>query len=326
METREVIAQVLASRRRVSGRYLAERLGVSRTAVWKHIESLRSLGYQIDARPREGYLLVNVPDLLLPWEIRQRAQTRLLGTSMFHYESLQSTNETARELALQGSPEGTVVVAEEQVRGKGRMGRSWLSPRSQGIWMSVILRPRLHPAQAPGVTSVAAVAVARSVEEQTGLKSEIKWPNDILVNGRKVVGILTELVGEDDQVQFVILGIGVNVNIQRDSFPKDLRDKATSLGLEAGRKIDRIELAAAILKHLELEYQSFLREGLKPTIARWKTFWRHRGNTVEVRYLDRVVRGVALDVEDDGALLLELPGGERERVRAGEVFPREGPA
>ena len=210
----------------ISGEEIAGRLGVSRTAVWKHIRALKAAGYEIDSHARKGYTLLEAPDLLLPQEIQPKLQTRIVGKNMIHYDDIPSSNNEAKRLAQEGAPEGTVVVAEAQSTGKGRLSRGWYSPARKGIWFSVILRPPFLPQEAPKCTLLAAVAVVRAMKDM-GFPVGIKWPNDVLYEGKKLVGILTEMSAEMERINYVVIGTGINVNLWPEDFPEDVREILT---------------------------------------------------------------------------------------------------
>jgi len=303
----------------VSGESICRALGVSRTAVWKHIRALREAGYDIEAQPHAGYRLVNVPDRLYPEEITDGLQTSFIGRRVFYYPSLDSTNSTARELAAQGVPDGTLVVAEEQVAGRGRLGRGWFSPFGGGLWCSVILRPPVNPSAAPPITMLAAVAAADALRRAAGVRAGIKWPNDLLVHGKKICGILTELSAEMERVGHLIIGLGMNLNQEEADFPPALQSTATSARLETGRPVSRVAVLQALLDELEKCYLSWLRDGFAPVLARWKELSVTLHRPVRVSTLRESWEGVAEDVDEDGALLLRLPSGRLQKVVAGEV-------
>src|ERR1017187_8118407 len=239
----------------VSGTELAEQLGISRAAVWARIEELRRLGYEIEAGPHFGYRLVSAPDALHADDLLARlGKTKIVGRDIRVFEQTTSTNDVIERLARDGVKEGAVVFAESQTRGRGRLGRKWMSPPRRGLWFSVLLRPDLRPQEATRLTVASATALRRAIETQTGLKPNIKWPNDILIHGKKVAGILTEMSAELDCVKYVVLGIGVDVNLNHSDFPAELRKLATSLKAELGRPVSRPELAVAILRELDHDY------------------------------------------------------------------------
>ena len=239
----------------VSGAELAEQLGISRAAVWARIEELRSLDYEIEAGPHFGYRLVSAPDALHADDLLARlGKTKVIGRDIRVFEETTSTNDVIEKLARDGVKEGVVVFAESQTSGRGRLGRKWISPERKGLWFSILLRPDLRPQETTQLTVASATALRRAIQSETGLKPEIKWPNDILIGGKKVAGILTELSAELDRVKHVILGIGVDVNLGAGEFPPELRRLATSLKIESGRTISRPELAAAVLRELDFDY------------------------------------------------------------------------
>ncbi len=308
----------------LSGEGLSNLLGVSRTAVWKAVQSLREEGYDIISQARRGYRLNKIPDLLLPAEIRWGLGTRWLGHQIHYHDTLSSTNILAKELARQGAAEGTLVVTEEQKEGRGRRGRTWYSPRGEGVLFSFILRPALQPTHAPQLTFMAAVAVAETLRREYDLPAGIKWPNDIYIGGRKVAGILTELSAEVDGINFVAMGIGVNVNTRLDSFSPSLRARVTSLLQEKGHPIARVLLLQRLLYSLEREYTALSQEGFAPLRRRWLELDLVLGKKVRIIAPERSFTGRAVNVDEYGALLVqeqEGKGGMR-RVLAGDVSLR----
>jgi BirA family biotin operon repressor/biotin-[acetyl-CoA-carboxylase] ligase len=307
----------------VSGEELSRRLNVSRTAVWKRMTHLRSLGYEIEASTRSGYRLIRSPDLLTPAEIKPSLKTECLGKAIHYFSRLNSTNIKAYELASQGAEEGEVVVAESQTQGKGRLGRSWFSPPYLNLYLSVILRPRIPPHQAPLITLMAAVATAEAIEKFSGLHPSIKWPNDILLGGRKVAGLLNEIQSETDRVHFVILGIGVNLNVDQKMFPKEIRSIATSMKQETGQVISRKDFLSSLLKRLEEWYAIYLKESGDVLLNAWRDRAQIKGKSVKVTSFGETLSGIAVDVDSDGALLLRMESGKRRRVVAGDVEYQE---
>jgi len=306
----------------VSGEEICQKLNVTRAAVWKHIQSLREDGYLIEARPRAGYILRSVPDRLYPWEIADGLDTAVLGREIYYYPSLTSTNDVAKDLARSGSGEGTLIVAEEQTGGKGRLGRFWHSPPRLGLLFSLILRPAVEPRVVAQVTMVAAVALACAIKETSGLTCGIKWPNDLLAGGRKLGGILTELSAEVDRVSFLVLGAGINVNQSEGDFPPSISATATSLKIETGRRVDRVELLKASLREMERWYNTWLTGGFAPVLARWKELCVSLNRPVAVHSPLGVTQGWAEDVDEDGALVLRTAGGEIKKFVSGEVSLR----
>ena len=245
----KILTALRANSDGVSGAEIAEQLGVTRAAIWGRIEELRQLGYDIEAGPHFGYRLVSAPDALHADDLLARlGKTKIVGRDIRVFEQTTSTNDVIEKLARDGVKEGAVVFAESQTKGRGRLGRAWMSPARKGLWFSVLLRPDLRPQETTRLTVASAAALRRAIQSETGLDPEIKWPNDILIRGKKVAGILTELSAELDRVKHVILGIGVDVNLGANEFPAELRKTATSLKIESGKAISRPELATAILR------------------------------------------------------------------------------
>lgn len=300
----------------LSGEELSRASGVSRAAIWKHIEKLRDEGYRIAAQPHLGYRWVAPPDRLIPEELSWRLPTKIVGRKVYSFASTRSTMDVAQRLAAAGEPEGTAVFAEAQTRGRGRLGRTWASPAGQGIYLSVILRPRLAVAAAPMLTLMAAVAVVQAIQEATGLAARIKWPNDVLVNDRKVAGILTEVEAELNQLHAAILGIGINVNTPKAALPR----LATSLALARGEACDRLTVARALLTALDEGYAGIRRHQPAGLLAAWRSASTTLGRRVRVACDRRQVDGQAVDITADGALLVRTDLGRTETVTAGEVL------
>jgi BirA family transcriptional regulator, biotin operon repressor / biotin---[acetyl-CoA-carboxylase] ligase len=303
----------------VSGAELSQQLGVSRAAVWAHIEDLRALGYEIEASPHRGYRLLSAPDLLHADDLLARlGRTRVIGRDIRVFEKTTSTNDVIEKLARDGVKEGVVVFAESQTRGRGRLGRRWLSPSRKGLWFSVLLRPDLRPEETTRLTVASATAVRRAIEQHTGLKPEIKWPNDIHIGGKKVAGILTELSAELDRVKYVILGIGVDVNVAAADLP-ELRKVATSLQVELGHPVSRAELAVAILRELDSEYARLASGAFGAVADEWAAHCATLGHDIVIRTGNRQIRGRAEALGEEGALLLRTEHGHLERVTGGDV-------
>jgi BirA family biotin operon repressor/biotin-[acetyl-CoA-carboxylase] ligase len=267
-----------------------------------------------------GYRLRTAPDLLLPIEICPRLTTNYIGHSIHYYTTVSSTNNEAKRLANEGCPEGTIVLAEEQKSGRGRLARGWFSPYARGIWFSVVLRPKFPPQEAPKCTLLAAVAIARAIRAM-GVNCGIKWPNDILFNGKKLVGILTEMNAEMDAINYIVIGMGINVNTDAGEFPEELRDIAASLSTVLGRKVSRSDLFIALLHELESLYELVSQEGFSPILSEWRTLSATLGHMVDVFGINRSFSGLALDIDTDGALIVETEAG-LEKVIAGDVSVR----
>jgi BirA family biotin operon repressor/biotin-[acetyl-CoA-carboxylase] ligase len=300
----------------LSGEELGSRLGLSRTAIWKRIERLRACGYQVEGSSRRGYRLEPDQDLLLATEIMAGLDRQRLAGPVWHFVTLPSTNDLAKDLARRGYPEGMVLVAETQSAGRGRLGRVWESPPGTGIYLSLLLRPPLPPTELPKLTLTAAVAVVEALKEVTALEIGIKWPNDIIFGGKKLGGILTEMETESDQISHVILGVGLNINTL--AFPDHLAELATSLG-NTGRTYSRLAIVKAFLAAMDRWYGTFLDQGFGEILAAWRREAVTLGKPVRVRLGAREVSGLAIDVAPDGALLVEKPGGEVEKIISGEI-------
>ena len=305
----------------VSGQELCRRFGVSRTAVWKVINQLKEEGYEIEAVRNRGYALKGAGDVLSEAELLSCLETEWAGGRIVYFDATDSTNAQAKRLAEAHAPHGTLVVSDRQDGGKGRRGRSWASPSGVGIWMSLILRPEIAPSSASMLTLAAALAVREGIQEETGLSPLIKWPNDLVLNGKKICGILTEMSTELMEIQYVITGIGINVN-QRE-FPPEIRDTATSLSLEAGRSFRRSSLIAAILKAFEKDYTAFLKTGdLSLLLEEYNACLVNRGKEVCILDPSGEYRAVAEGIDESGSLLVTLPDGTRREIISGEVSVR----
>jgi BirA family biotin operon repressor/biotin-[acetyl-CoA-carboxylase] ligase len=303
----------------LSGQYLAEIIGCSRTAVWKHIEELRKDGFELEAVRKKGYRIISTPEAVTDDEIRLGLQTKFIGQNIHYQESVPSTQKIAHRLANENAAEGTVVISEEQLSGKGRMGREWHSPKYTGIWMSLILRPNISLANAPQLTLLAAVSVVQAIEEVAGLRPEIKWPNDLLLKGKKLTGILTELHAEADRIHSIIMGIGINVNQQLSDFPPDLHSIATSLAIEKGEKISRSSLIRSIFKRFENLYLLYLEEGFAPIKLLWESYAVSIGKQIKARTLNEVIEGKALGITDDGVLQIQDKNGKIHHVYSADI-------
>jgi len=316
----KILSALRANPDGVSGAQLAEQLGISRAAVWARIEALRQAGYAIEAGPHFGYRLVSSPDALHADDLLARlGETKAIGRDIRVFEETTSTNDVVEKLARDGVKEGVVVFAEAQTKGRGRLGRKWLSPTHQGLWFSILLRPELRPQEVTQLTIASATALRRAIKNVTGLAADIKWPNDLLIDGRKVVGILTEMSAEVDRVRHVILGIGVDVNQDVAALPPELRPIATSLKIESGAEISRAELATEILRELDFDYARIGGGKFSQLADEWETGCATIGKNVSVQMGARQIRGCAEALDDDGALLVRTEHGHLERIIGGDV-------
>lgn len=304
----------------VSGEILRTKLGVSRTAIWKHINALKEEGYRIETTPRKGYMLLEMEDKLLPKEIEILLDENTIGKQIIHFDSIDSTNTYAKKEANE-LIDGTIVLSEEQIKGRGRRGRDWSSPKGTGIWMSLVLKPNIPPTEGVKMTQIAAAAVCKSIRELTNLDALIKWPNDIVINGKKVCGILTEMAGELNEIRYIVVGIGINVNV--DKFPDGLNNLATSLLIEGGKKIDRRKLVVNILKNFERLYNIYLNDfNLHETLNIIKNYSAVLGKEIRIIHGNLEKKAKAIDIDKEGLLLVEMEDGNKELISSGEVSIR----
>lgn len=320
MTTRERLLSILKAHKGtwVSGEHLSNELRVTRSAIWKHVSWLKGKDYIIESMPKRGYRLKEISSRMLPEEIRQGLENSVFGKrEIIHVDEVDSTNRMAKDLAIKGTPEGTLVIAERQTRGRGRMDRDWFSPPGEGIYMTMVLRPSLPPAEAPKITLLTGVAMAESLREISGIEVKIKWPNDIVIKGKKLAGILTELSAEIDAINFVLIGIGVNVNTEE--FPGSLQEMATSLLIETGRHFSRAPLIRVFLSRSEAYYEESKRRGFDGIIRTWNDLTDTIGRRVRIETLGKVYTGEALRVDTDGALILKDESGALHRIVSGDV-------
>lgn len=322
---REAILKLLIDNegKYISGEEVSKKLFVSRTAIWKHINNLKEEGYIIESIPRKGYCLLERPDLLSPEEIRIGLDTTRIGKKIITFDSVSSTNDVAKKLAAEGAEEGTIILAEQQLVGRGRMARNWSSLPGLGIWMSVILKPNIIPPRALQLIFVNAVAVCRAIRNYTGLDVTLKWPNDILFQSKKICGILTELSAEIDQINYIIAGIGINVNQEQKDFPWELQDTAISLKGAGNKNIRRIDLLKEIIKELDCKYDIYLKEGFPLILKEWKILNSTLGQEVNITGRNEKYSGTALDLDEDGCLVVKTEDGDVRRVIVGDVTLRK---
>lgn len=305
----------------VSGQQLCDYFKVSRTSVWKVMEQLKKEGYEIEAVRNRGYRLVSSPDVISEAEIKSLLKTKWAGCKVMYYDETDSTNNRAKDSGEKGGFHGTLFIADKQNAGKGRRGRAWESPSGKSIYMTLLLRPEITPDKAPMLTLVMGLSVAEGVRRVSGVKAEIKWPNDIVINKKKVCGILTEMATEIECVHYVVIGVGINVNQQH--FPEEIKEMATSLYNETGNTYKRSELIAAVLEQFEKNYEVFLKAGdLSDVKEVYDSMLVNCGQEVKVLEPGNEYRAVAEGINKAGELIVTLPDGQKKNVFAGEVSVR----
>jgi BirA family biotin operon repressor/biotin-[acetyl-CoA-carboxylase] ligase len=306
------------SHRFLNTKEISLKLRVHPYVVYQAVRELRRWEFQIQSERGKGYKLVESPDFILPGEIKKNLKSKIFGKKIYSYRKVGSTNLLGFRLAETGSEEGTLIVADEQTKGKGRMERSWYSPPRLGLWMSLILRPRIPPFKAPGLSICAGLALTQTIKEMTGIEAKIKWPNDCLIDGKKVGGILLELSAELDRINFVIVGIGVNVNHSAKDFPRNLSQTATSMKIKLGKDISRLALLTSFLEKFERIYLDFKKKGLSAQREMIKSFSSLLGKKVAVKFGKEKIEGTAENIDENGSLVIKTKKGEKV-VRAGEV-------
>ena len=316
------ILKFLREKEYISGEALAQKLGISRVAIWKQIQKLKDMGYAIIADQNLGYCLISRPDLLIPQEVQGGLFTKYIGKEIYYFPELKSTNIMAKEKALHRAEEineGTLIIAERQSAGKGRLGREWFSPAG-GIWLSIILYPQLPPSYIPRITLMTAVAVVKAIKMCTQIESQIKWPNDILINKKKVCGILTEMSAELDIINWIVVGIGINVNIDHREFPEDIHENTISLKEVLGKVVLRVKLVQIFLQEFEKYYESLKRREFSSILKEWKLYSHTLGRKIRVDMGKRIVTGEAVNINEEGALILKKENGELVEIISGTVL------
>lgn len=312
----------------ISGEHLSTVLGVSRTAIWKVINELKKEGYVIESSSKKGYRLSSTSDVLNSFEISQELKTKTLGRNIVYLDSVDSTNNYAKKAALEGCEEGTLVVADNQTCGRGRLGREWNSPDKKGVWMSLVLRPEISFDEVQIITLAASVAVVQALYEVAQIEAGIKWPNDIIINGKKVCGILVEMNMEIDRINFLVLGIGLNVNQEKEDFSQELLDRAISLKMYMDQNannqkiLKRNEIIANILLKFEEIYDKVKCRAFEDIITEWKRYSVTLGKEVNITHKSKQYRGVAQDITKDGKLIVKCVNGSVIEVFSGEVSVR----
>ncbi|MFS0916225.1 biotin--[acetyl-CoA-carboxylase] ligase [Brevibacillus sp. 179-C 1.1 NHS] len=303
----------------ISGEELSQTCGCSRTAVWKHIEELRRDGYEVEAVRKSGYRLLVAPDRLSAAEIMAGLETKRIGQNVIAYDEVVSTQPLAHEAAAKGAVEGTIVLAELQTGGKGRLGRPWHSPKGTGIWMSLIIRPAIPLPKTPQMTLLTAVTVAKTIREETGLPVKIKWPNDIFIGDKKVCGILTELNAESDRVNYLVIGIGLNANSVEADFPSELSRIATSLRIESGEPLKRVSFIQRLCRNFEEEYEHYLQTGFERVKKEWEDHSYTIGKWVTLQTISQQLEGRAVGLDEEGVLKVEDQAGQIHKVYSADV-------
>ena len=305
----------------LSGQELCEQLGISRTAVWKYMKQLKEEGYEIQSVQNKGYCLMEVPDVLGESEIKSRMETQWVGQRVYFYEEIDSTNTQAKRLAEEDAPSGTLVVSDCQVKGKGRRGRVWTSPKGEAIYMTILLRPQIRPDRASMVTLVMGLSVVQSIRNVLGLETSIKWPNDVVLNRKKLVGILTEMSAQMDYIEYLVIGTGINANMT--AFSEELKDKATSLRMEMGRPVNRAALIAESMKCFEKNYEIFEKtQDLSGLMEDYQAVLANLNQPVRVLEPGHEYSGIARGINEKGELLVEREDGTVTAVYSGEVSVR----
>jgi len=315
------ILKFLREKEYISGEVLAKKLGISRVAVWKQIQKLKDMGYKIASDQNLGYCLVSRPDLLLPQEIQRGLSTTYIGKKIFYFPELESTNIMAKEKALhraEGIDEGTLIITEKQSAGKGRLGRKWFSPTG-GIWLSIILYPQLPPSYIPRITLMTAVAVVKAIKICTQIEPQIKWPNDILISEKKVCGILTEMSAELDMINWVVVGIGINANIEHQDFPEDIQENTISLKEVSGKEVLRVKLAKTFLQEFEKYYEKLKKKEFPSILKEWKLYSHTLGRKIRVDMGERIITGEAVNINEEGALILKKEDGKLIEIISGTI-------
>jgi len=306
----------------ISGETISNELGVTRSAVWKQINELRLMGYDIQSSQKEGYKLVHSSSKLLPYEIHKKLKTRVMGTKMRYFEHTPSTNSVGKKICSEGDPKklhGTVIIAEEQTGGVGRMGRAWISPVG-GIWITIVLTPQVPIDHIFMITMAGSIAVARAIRKEFDLGALIKWPNDIFMGKKKIGGLLLEMSAEADSVHYCLLGIGIDVNNPVKDFAEDLQKDITSISAEVGHEVDRASFLGRILKEFENRYQLVESGEYDAIMQEWKSLSATLEKRVQIRTLKNSFEGEAIDVDEFGALIVRKDNGKRERVIAGDCY------
>jgi BirA family transcriptional regulator, biotin operon repressor / biotin---[acetyl-CoA-carboxylase] ligase len=311
----------LSDKKYITGERLSKHLGISRVAVWKQIQKVKKLGYHIAAGGNKGYIIISRPDILLSVEIQSNLHTRYIGKQIYYYDRVDSTNSVAKdfikdkEMNLQ---EGTVIIANEQSAGRGRLGRTWHSPHG-GIWISIVLFPDLEPAYISKITLMTAVVLIQSLKALFDIPVLIKWPNDIIIEDKKLCGILTEMSAESDKINYVVVGIGINANIKIEKFPKEIQGQSTSLEEILGKQITKIKLTQLLFENFEKYYDLLLRKQFSTILKEWKLNAQTLGKRITIISGEQSITGEAVDITTEGALVIKTEDGNKVQILSGTV-------
>ncbi|WP_010095870.1 biotin--[acetyl-CoA-carboxylase] ligase [Ornithinibacillus scapharcae] len=303
----------------VSGQDISNELEISRSAIWKHMKELEKDGYVIEARPNKGYRIIESPSKVSENTLQWGLSTEWLGKSIIHKESTSSTQIIAHKLAMENAEHGTVVIANEQTAGKGRLNREWHSAKYKGIWLSLVLRPNILPNLAPQLTLLCATVLATVLKEELNLDPKIKWPNDIMLEDKKVAGILTEMQAEQDKINYIVIGIGMNVNHDMKDLPNDIQYRATSLKLQSGKEWDITKLIQSILERFESTYMEYMQNGFSTIKEIWESYGYRIGEKMHIKMFKEVKKAILVGIAEDGALLAQYEDGLVNKVFSGEI-------
>jgi len=317
----KIISLLMDDQGYLSGEYLARSLNCSRANIWKWMRKLRKDGFTIQAHPRMGYRLISLPDIPFPSVVKWGLKTSQFGQQVYYYPRIDSTNKVARHLAEEGTKEGTIVIADEQTKGRGRLNRNWISPPKKNLLFTIIFRPEMKPMQVFRLTMISSLAISRAIERETGLRPLIKWPNDLYLNEKKLCGILTEFAGEQDRVSYCLVGIGINMNFDPALYP-EIRDIATSLSQCLQKEVPRVQILKGILERIEESYHCLKTEGVERLKEEWNKLSFLLGKRVMVSSGETEEHGIAESIDEDGFLILVDDRGKRKRIVSGDVSLR----
>ncbi|MEJ8765151.1 MULTISPECIES: biotin--[acetyl-CoA-carboxylase] ligase [Oceanobacillus] len=303
----------------ISGQDISDALQISRNSVWKHMKALEKDGYVIEGVPRKGYRILKHPDKVSDNTIKWGLETEWLGQTIIHKSSAASTQQLIHQAAADGAKHGTVAILDEQTAGRGRMNREWHSAGNKGMWLSILLRPKILPQEAPQLTLLTATVLADVLKDYTGVEPMIKWPNDLLINKKKTAGILTEMQAEQDQIQYIVVGIGLNINHTSDDIPGMLASKATSLYLETGKHWSIQELIQQFLQKFEAAFDAYLAHGFSDVKKKWESYGFKIGEKIKIKNLKEEKKAIFHGIAEDGALLVLHDNGKEEKIYSGEI-------